>query len=498
MKRLLAVITLCFLATPGWTQTDLSGVWLLQFTNPDGTVRKTFLKLSQQGGKISGTATLNYRLVPITEGTLEGSKFHLLLGQNNRRLTLDGTIEGDHLIIEQKSADGRINNHGEARRSDAAAMSPPKPIPLPALHNVPDNGLGRTPPMGWNSWNRFRSAVDDKTVREIADTITANGMKAAGYQYINIDDTWQLGRDKNGNITTNKKFPNMKALADYVHSKGLKIGIYSSPGPATCAGYEGSLGHEQADANTYAKWGFDYLKYDWCSASAVYGDKDMQQVYQVMGDALRATGRPIVYSLCQYGKQDVWLWGAKVSGNLWRTTGDISDNWKSMSTIGFKQLAIAPYAIVGHWNDPDMLEIGNGGMTDEEYRTHMTLWAMLRAPLLAGNDIRSMSEQTKAILLNRDVIAIDQDLRGEPAQLAKEDGQVEIWTRRLDDDGIALAFFNKGGQAAGTSISWTQAHMKMPKKARNLWTHQEVNVAVPRFRANIPAHGTVLLKLLPN
>jgi alpha-galactosidase len=495
VRRYLTVIAACVLAVlPVRAQTDLSGVWLLRIPNADGTTRRTFLKLSQQGNQLSGTVVLNYRPMPITEGTIQGNQLHIAFGQN-RRLVMEGTIEGDHLNIEQKSPDGRNTNRGEARRSDEATMAPPKPLPLPALHNVPDNGLARTPPMGWNSWNRFHSTIDDKTVREIADAMVEYGMKAAGYVYVNIDDTWELGRDKDGNITTNKKFPDMKALADYVHSKGLKIGIYSSPGPTTCAGYEGSFGHEQQDAKTYAAWGFDYLKYDWCSAGAVYQDKDMQAVYQVMGDALRATGRPIVYSLCQYGRQDVWMWGAKVSGNLWRTTGDISDNWKSMSTIGFKQLSIAPYAIVGHWNDPDMLEIGNGGMTDEEYRTHMTLWAMLRAPLLAGNDLRKMSEQTRAILLNKDVIAIDQDLRGEPAQLAKEDGQVEIWTRRLDDNSTAVAFFNKGDQSARTSLSWTEAHLKTPAKGRNLWTHQDASVSSPRFAAEVPAHGTVLLRV---
>src|SRR5205807_22126 len=255
------------------------------------------------------------------------------------------------------------------------------------------------------------------------------------YQYINIDDTWEAGRDAQGHITTNKKFPDMKALADYVHGKGLKIGIYSSPGPNTCAGYEGSYGHEEQDAQTYAAWGIDYLKYDWCGARNLYTDQEMRALYQVMGDALLRSGRPILYSLCQYGRAEVWKWGPQVGGNAWRTTGDIRDAWDSMTKIGFDQDELAPYASPGHWNDPDMLEIGNGGMTDDEYRTHMTLWSMLAAPLLAGNDLRSMSDSTREILINREVIAIDQDKEGKQGRrLSKSasgpDAQ-EIWALPL-------------------------------------------------------------------
>src|SRR5689334_13627693 len=410
MNRIPIFVSVLLIAAFGtFAQNGLSGIWLVNAPLPDGTARRSFLQLSQNGDKLTGTVTYNYRKMDITEGSVNGNKFHFIVGRGMRHRTFDGTLEGDHLTVVETSANGRNTNRGEARRSTEEAMAPPKPLPLPALHDVPYNGLARTPQMGWNSWNHFHTAIDDKTVREVADAMVMSGMKDAGYVYVNIDDAWQLKHDADGNIVPNKKFPDMKALADYVHSKGLKIGIYSSPGPKTCGGYEGSFGHEKADAEMYAKWGIDYLKYDWCSASAIYKDTDMQPVYQVMGDALRAAGRPILFSLCQYGREDVWKWGAKVGGNSWRTTGDISDNWKSMSTIGFKQLAIAPYATVGHWNDPDMLEVGNGGMNDDEYRTHMTMWAMLRAPLLAGNDIRSMSDATKAILLNKEVIAIDQD-----------------------------------------------------------------------------------------
>ncbi len=238
-------------------------------------------------------------------------------------------------------------------------------------------------------------------------------MKDAGYTYINIDDCWQGKRDAQGNIQGNEKFPDMKALADYVHSKGLKIGIYSSPGPKTCAGYEGSYQHEEQDARTYAAWGFDYLKYDWCSADKVYQNSDMPAVYKKMGDALKATGRPIVFSLCQYGVIGVWTWGPQSGGNLWRTSGDISANYESILALGFAQNpGLEKFAGPGHWNDPDMLEVGNGKLTMDENRLHFSLWAMLAAPLLAGNDLAHMNPDVLGVLTNQEVIAVDQDPLG--------------------------------------------------------------------------------------
>jgi alpha-galactosidase len=356
--------------------------------------------------------------------------------------------------------------------------------------------LAKTPPMGWNSWNKFAERVDDAGVRAMADAMASNGMKDAGYQYINIDDTWQAGRDAHGNITTNKKFPDIKALADYVHSKGLKIGIYSSPGPNTCAGYEGSFGHEQQDAETYAAWGMDYLKYDWCGARNLYSDQEMQAVYQIMGDALLKTGRPIVYSLCQYGRDDVWKWGTEVGGNAWRTTGDIRDSWDSMTKIGFAQDELAPFAGPGHWNDPDMLEIGNGGMNTDEYKTHMSLWAMLAAPLLSGNDLRSMSPEIFAILANREVIAIDQDKAGKQARRVWKSGDQEVWARPLDDGGHAIGLFNRGSAPAAVSIDWSTAGVKgAPSQVRDLWAHAEVKVNGEKFSATVAAHGVVMLRV---
>jgi len=325
--------------------------------------------------------------------------------------------------------------------------------------------------------------------------MATNGMKGAGYVYINIDDTWEAGRDAQGNILTNKKFPDMKALADYVHKKGLKLGIYSSPGPNTCAGYEGSYGHEEQDARTYAAWGIDYLKYDWCGARTLYTDEEMPAIYQKMGDALLKTGRPIVYSLCQYGRLDVWKWGADVGGNLWRTTGDIRDTWDSMTNIGFRQNELASYAKPGHWNDPDMLEIGNGGMTDAEYRTHLSLWAMLAAPLLAGNDLRNMSPATLEILTNKEVIAIDQDRLGEQAKQVWKSSDQEIWTRPLSGGASAVAIFNRGKDEAKITVKWGDLGLSKKKTVRDLWLHQDSASSGPDYVATVPGHGVVMLRV---
>src|SRR5262249_28205 len=293
-------------------------------------------------------------------------------------------------------------------------------------------------------------------------------------------------------------FPNMKALADYVHSKGLKIGIYSSPGPKTCAGYEGSYGHEEQDAKTFAAWGIDYLKYDWCSASRIYKNEEMQPVYQKMGDALHKAGRPVVYSLCQYGINEVWKWGPAVGANLWRTTGDISDNWKSLERIGFRQLDIASYTKVGRWNDPDMLEIGNGGMTAEEYRTHMSLWSLLAAPLLAGNYLRTMSDETKSILTNPEVIAIDQDADGKPIKrISDPDATAVVLARPLHDGSVALGLFNRADQPQEINVKWEALGLAAGKKmlARDLWKNAAVAVSGDGYQTTVPAHGVVLLKV---
>ena len=369
-------------------------------------------------------------------------------------------------------------------------------LPVPELHEVADNGLARTPPMGWNSWNHFAEKIDDATVRSIADAMVSSGMMKAGYVYVNIDDTWEGTRDDAGNIRSNSKFPDMAALAAYVHSKGLKIGIYSSPGPKTCAKYEGSYGHEMQDAKTYANWGIDYLKYDWCSAHQIYSDAEMRGVYQKMGEALESAGRPIVFSLCQYGRGQVWTWGTKAGGNLWRTTGDISDNWSSMSAIGFNQAAISSYMRPGHWNDPDMLEVGNGGMSDDEYRVHMSLWCLLAAPLLAGNDLRNMSAATQAILTTEDVIAVDQDPAAKPVKrMVQADEDIEVWSRSMQDGSTVVAAFNRAEREKSVRVAWSDLGLTGQLKARDLWKHEDFSLSGDPVTVTIPKHGVVMWRV---
>lgn len=499
---LLALILAPF-ASISIAQTNITGLWLYKIPTGDGNYRELFLDLKQDGEAVTGKVMFSLnRSTPISDGSLHDGKLHFVVTfgrpPRTRQITYDGTVKDDKLFLTS-AFPGRPTMQGVAERTDEKALQPPPRLPLPELHDVPDNGLARTPPMGWNSWNKFAGKVTEKDVREMADAMVSSGMKAAGYTYINIDDTWEGQRDPDGNITSNLKFPDMNALADYVHSRGLKIGIYSSPGPKTCAGYAGSYGHEQQDADTYAKWGFDYLKYDWCSASEIYKNDEMRPVYQKMGDALLKTGRPIVFSLCQYGEDNVWTWGAKVGGNLWRTTDDINDTWKRMSDIGFSQFDIAKYTRPGHWNDPDMLEIGNGGMTDEEYRTHMSLWSMLAAPLLAGNDLRTMSDSIKKILTNSELIAIDQDPEGKPVRRVSDPASTAIvLARPLHDGYLAVGLFNRSDQPQAITVKWSDVGLtETPSHARDLWKHADIATSGTSYTATVPEHGVVLLRVTP-
>ena len=371
-------------------------------------------------------------------------------------------------------------------------------------------GLAMTPPMGWNSWNHFAGKVTEQDVKDAADALVATGMRDAGYVYVNVDDTWQGTRDAQGVLHANDKFPDMKALGDYIHSKGLKFGIYSSPGPHTCARFEGSYGHEQQDADLYASWGVDYLKYDLCSyrelmsAGAADHKSDprfandmMRASYVTMQKALAKAGRPIVYSLCQYGWDDVWTWGASVGGNLWRTTGDIKDSYDSMSKIGFGQAGLAKYAGPGHWNDPDMLEVGNGKMSADEYRTHMSLWALLAAPLLAGNDLSKMSDETKSILMNKSVIAVDQDGLGKQGDRVSQNGSLEIWSKPLSGGAVAVGLFNRGTSATTMTVKLSDVGVAKAKTITDLWSGRAVVANGGAVTATVPMHGVVLLRVEP-
>jgi alpha-galactosidase len=355
--------------------------------------------------------------------------------------------------------------------------------------------VAATPPMGWNSWNHFACKVTAADVRSAADAIATNGMKDAGYVYVNIDDCWEGVRDEKGRIQTNQKFGDMKVLVNYVHSKGLKIGIYSSPGPKTCAGYEGSYGHEELDAQQYADWGFDYLKYDWCSAEKVYARSQMVAVYKKMHDALARTGRPMVFSLCQYGYGRVWSWGASVGGNLWRTTEDISDHYDRMSVIGFDQNGLDPFAGPGHWNDPDMLEVGNGGMNHDEYLTHMSLWALLAAPLLAGNDLAKMTPETLSILTNKEVVAVDQDVKGVQGRRIAQQGPLEVWVKPLSNGAVAVGLFNRGESTNPITLNFKDIGLQGSVKIRDLWQHKDLGGFSGSYTEDVPRHGALLIKV---
>jgi alpha-galactosidase len=492
-RRLLTALAL-LLAGPLCARADgLNGVWRMEVHKAYGVTLRSYLILHQDGARIEGSVFANSSSrVRIEDARMEGQEmvFHIDWGWAFRVRP-----EGENLHV--------VISYGGGGRDEATAvpvpeteMNPPPRVEPPTLTDLPENGLARTPPMGWNSWNHFSERVDDRVVRDAADAMVSSGMAAAGYRYVNIDDTWEGGRDAEGNILPNGKFPDMRALADYVHSRGLKLGIYSSPGPLTCGGYEASYRHEEQDARTFAGWGIDYLKYDWCSAGRIYPEADVRAIYQKMGEALARCGRPIVFSLCEYGMQAVWTWGPKVGGNLWRTTGDIQDNWSSMSEIGFNQGHLAPYAGPGHWNDPDMLEVGNGGMAVEEYRTHFSLWCMLAAPLMAGNDLGRMSDETRAILTNREVIAIDQDALGKEATRVFADGGVEVWTRLLADGGLAVGLFNRNADARSSGFSWSSVGLSStPAAIRDLWRHEAVRPGAEGYSGPVPGHGVVLLRM---
>lgn len=368
----------------------------------------------------------------------------------------------------------------------------------------PSDALAPTPPMGWNSWNKFACDVSEQLIRETADALVASGMKDAGYQFVVIDDCWQVARDSVGTIVVDPdRFPSgMKALADYVHGKGLKFGVYSDAGTKTCQERPGSRGYEYQDARTYAAWGVDYLKYDWCS----HGTQNAEAAYRLMRDALDASGRPITFSICEWGTNKPWLWATGV-GHLWRTTGDIQDCWdcrRDWGGLGWVhildlQVGLESHAGPGHWNDPDMLEVGNGGMTTEEYRAHFAMWAMLAAPLMAGNDLRSMAPEIRDILTNREVIAVNQDPKGRQGRKVRDDGDVEVWARELADGSRAVALLNRDTTASTVKVSWPEIGYTagLDATVRDLWAHRDVGRIRGEYAATVPGHAAVMVRITP-
>jgi len=366
--------------------------------------------------------------------------------------------------------------------------------------------ISLTPPLGWNSWNCWGLSVSDEKVRSSALAMKQSGLIDHGWSYINIDDGWE-DTHLDGKIVTNEKFPDMTALCDYVHSLGLKIGIYSSPGPMTCGGYEGSYGYEQADADSYASWGIDYLKYDWCSYFRIAPNPDQEELefpYLVMEDALLATNRDIHYSLCQYGMGDVWEWGSEVGGNSWRTTGDITDTWESMSGIGFSQGVCSPFASPGHWNDPDMLVLGWVGwgphlhytrLTPNEQYTHITLWSMLASPLLLGNDLSQLDPFTMNLLTNDEVLAVNQDPLGRQATPLKQTDTYQIWGKEMDDGNHVIGIFNLTEKPVNVGVDLKSLGFDARYKMRDIWRQRDLGQVSRYFQMRVEPHGARLINL---
>jgi alpha-galactosidase len=368
--------------------------------------------------------------------------------------------------------------------------------------------LAKTPPMGWEAWNYAGvscSATNEVTLREMADAMVSSGMRDAGYEYIRIDECWTGGRDEHGHIFEDpKRFPHgMKALADYVHSKGLKLGIYTDPGPKTCMAaanvdpheliskHEGSLGHEYEDAQQYADWGIDHVKNDWCFSKGL----NPQQIYGKMNDAIRATGRPMVYNICGWGQINAHKWGASIGAQSWRIGPDIENNWKSVLLITDMMDGLEAYQGPGRWNDPDMLEVGNGVLTPAEERAHFSLWSIFAAPLIAGNDLRKMSAQSIKILTAKEVIAVDQDPLGiQGKRISKSPN--EVWVKPLADGSRAVVLFNRSNQWANLTVKWSDIGLKPDgAKVRDLWYQKDLGVANGSYTSKVEPHGVVMVKI---
>ncbi len=362
-----------------------------------------------------------------------------------------------------------------------------------------------TPPMGWNSWNVWGMSVNDEKIKQTADAMVKSGLADFGYQYINIDDGWQGTRTPEGIITPNLKFPDMKALGDYLHGKGLKFGIYSSPGPETCGGLAGSYGYEYQDASTYTFWGVDYLKHDWCSYNRIARDNsldELQKPYLLMKKALENSNRDVVYSLCQYGMGDVWKWGPDVGANLWRTTGDIGDSWSSVQDIFLRQKDLEAYAGPGHWNDPDMMVLGKVGwgpsvrptkLNPHEQMGHMTLWAMLSAPLLLGCDLSQLDNFTLDLLTHEEVLEINQDYPGQQAQLVSQSQELQVLVKHLSNGKTAISLINASPLENKADILWNKLGLEGPQKVRNVWQRKKLGVMKKGYSTTLAPHGCVLL-----
>ncbi|MBI1849299.1 MAG: NPCBM/NEW2 domain-containing protein [Planctomycetes bacterium] len=438
-------------------------------------------------------------------------------GTKPMRFECTGLPPGAALDAATGQLSGKVSAPGEHRCTVTATNAEGKASREFRL--VIGSKIALTPPLGWNSWNCFAADVDDAKVRAAAQAMVSSGLADHGWSNINIDDCWEIKpgsddamlqgepRDPDGMINTNKKFPDMKALCAHIHSLGLRAGLYSSPGPLTCAGFTASYQFEEKDAQRWAQWGFDYVKYDWCSYGDIAKDdslEELQKPYRVMRAALDKVDRDIVFSLCQYGMGKVWEWGADVGGNCWRTTGDIVDTWDSMAGIGFAQNGHEVHAGPGHWNDPDMLVVGVVGwgpalhptrLTPNEQVTHITLWSLLSSPLLIGCDMTKLDEFTLSLLTNDEVLDVSQDPLGKQAARVFAEGDLEVWARDLEDGSKAVGLFNRGEMEADVTADFAALGRRGPQAVRDLWSQKDLAVVEGKFTTKIPRHGAALVRL---
>jgi len=460
---------------------------------------------------------------PKVFGVRPGSPFIFTIpaaGDRPMVFSAENLPEGLGLDAAAGKISGSLTKRGEyhvtlkARNALGVASRP--------LRIVVGDAIALTPPMGWNSWYCYMNEVTEKDIRDAADAMVSSGMINHGYCYVDVDDCWMvypgsddpvLGgepRSPDGALRPNKRFTDMKAMADYIHSKGLKAGLYISPGPRTCGGFEGSWGREELDARTFAEWGYDLLKYDFCSYGSVWkGDslEEHKKPYKLMGDLLRKQNRDIVFNLCQYGMANVWEWGAEVGGNSWRTTGDLgatNDLWANVCAIGFSQNGLEKWAGPGHWNDPDYLLIGwihwDGAirptpLTPNEQYTHVSLWSLLAAPLILSGDMRHLDDFTLSLLTNDEVIEVNQDPLGKQARRVAQDDELEVWAKDMEDGSNAVGLFNRGELESVVTAKWSDLGLAGKRIVRDLWRQKDLGVFEGRFETKVPRHGVVLVRI---
>ena len=387
-----------------------------------------------------------------------------------------------------------------------ASLAPPRSpgpgepvakLPLPGLQDVSLHSPLKTPPMGWASRQRLGTMIDDESIKEAADALDETGLKALGYTYIEVDDGWQGARDAHGMLHGGEKFPDMKALGDYIHSKGLIFGLMTSVAPQSCAGFTGSYGHEREDAKTFAEWGVDVLIYDWCGAEKIDPTQaEIQATYQKMGEALKASGRNIAYTISEGGEFDVASWAPKTGATIWRAGKDVQDNWQSVMEASDAVNGIEPNE-PGRWSDPGLVQIGNGGMTPDEYRSHLNLWAVMGGPLVLGTDIRIMRKETMDLLTNKEVLAVDQDAAATQGRRVVQSGSTEVWAKPLADGSTAVLFVNRSTASASVAVSWEQLGIVGRRQVRDLWWHESIGTANNRYAVFLTAHTSLLVRMTP-